>query len=166
MRISGVVPNLAQARVQLSRRNARGVGRFYQSPTPFFEGLQNPMTCFGLNTRFPVVAVDDVVGFELFEVGNVVECLLGNDLCDAFDLLDDGFSLFVAQEWQPFVPGNRFIGKKAYRHFSQVSSHLDDVHMAGVDQVGAHGDVYLWHLHFSKISLMMRAPTSALRPKL
>ena len=90
----------------------------------------------------PVVAVDDVIGLVLQQVGAVVQGGLRNDLGDALEGADDGMTFVIGHVGEALVTGDGRVGQQADGHVAKFGGAFDDVEVAWVDEVGAHANVY------------------------
>ena len=82
------------------------------------------------------------VRFDFFKIGNVVESFLGDDFCDAFNVLYNDFSLIERKAGESLVTGDRLVGEQAHHNIAILACRIDDIDVARVDEVGAHADIY------------------------
>ena len=57
--------------------------------------------------------------------------------------------------WEPLVAGDRLIGQQADDHLAILARHVDDVDVAGMNQVGTHADVYFFRTFSHKDGIVL-----------
>ena len=85
--------------------------------------------------------MDDVVGLELAQVGDVVELLLGNDLLDALEGRHNGGALLVVHVGEALVARDGGVRENADGDVPQLRRLADDVEVTRMNDVGRHGHV-------------------------
>ena len=123
------------------RGDALGVGDFNHLAAELLHGGEDLVADVLVGAFQPVVAVDDIVGLVLQEVGDIAPFVLGDDLADAVDMLDDGATLFIGEVRQALVGSYRLVGEEADDHVTIFGTLVDDVDQAGVHDVGNHAEV-------------------------
>src|SRR3989338_7991691 len=96
-------PNFFQCIIECCRRDIRCVLRFYKSASPLFKSIDDLLPRLLLYSRLPVVAVNDIIWFEFFQIGTIVENLLGNNTRNPLYAFYDRTTLLIIHIWQAFV---------------------------------------------------------------
>ena len=89
--------------------------------------------------------MDDEVGPELEQVGDVVEGRLRDDAGDALELGDHGAALRPVHVGQALVARDSLVRENADGDLAERGGGLDDVEVARMHQVGTHGDIDFFH---------------------
>ena len=127
--------------------DALGVGNLDYLATELLHGLEDLVAEVLVGTFQPVVAVDDVVGLVLQQVGDIAPFVLRDDLADAIDMLDDSLALLVGEVRQTLVGGDGLIGEEADDHVTIFGTFVDDVDQTGVHDVGNHAEIDFFICH-------------------
>ena len=129
--------------------DALGVGNLDDLATELLHGGEDLVAEVLVGAFEPVVAMDDVVGLVLQQVGHVAPFVLGDDLADAVDGTDDGLALLVGEVGQPLVDGYRLVGEEADDHITIFGTFVDDVDQTGVHDVGNHAEINFLVCHIN-----------------
>ena len=74
-------------------------------------GVENLLAQFGVDTLAPVVAMNDVIRTVFQQVRHIAPFVLRNNLADAFDILDNVFTLIVCHVRKALMGGNGFVSE-------------------------------------------------------
>ena len=152
----GCRSDVLQASLDLRRGDSRSVRELDQLPAPLAERVDDLLSSTCLHAGLPVVAVDDVVGAQLSQVGSIVEGALRNHSRDPFQILHDDPSLLEGHVRESLVARDRLVGENSHRYLAQLGRVVDDVSVAGMDEIGAQG-----HVNFLGHQLIRRARRGA-----
>ena len=130
--------DFAYGLVELSGGYARSVLRLYELAAPLSKCVNHTLACLRLNALSPVCAMNNEIRLELEKVRDVVELLLRDNFVHAFESTHHGSALLVVHVRQALVARDRSISENPDGYIAELGCFLDDVQVAGVDDVRRH----------------------------
>ena len=136
--------------IKRRRIDAFGIRNLNDLAAYLLHGVENLLAQFGVDTLAPVVAMNDVIRTVFLQVRHIAPFVLRNNLADAFDILDNVFTLIVCHVRKALMGGNGFICEKSNHHVTIFRSFMDDVYQTWVHNITYHAQIYSL-IHVAKV---------------